>query len=75
MTGPATSLPTNRLQEVTIRREFKISGQIGERGQKDKLSFTNLMHQIERGLAKGHGEDEVVETIVKVIRPEFMGHA
>lgn len=64
-----SSLPTNRLQEVTIRREFKISGQIGERGQKDKLSFTNLMHQIERGLTKGHSEDEVVEAVVKAISP------
>lgn len=65
----SASLPTNRLQEVTIRREFKISGQIGEKGQKDKLSFTNLMHQIERGLTKGHSEDEVVEAVVKAISP------
>lgn len=28
-------------------REFKISGQIGEPGQKDKLTFSSLAHQIE----------------------------
>lgn len=38
--------------EVTIRREFKINGQIGERGQRDKLSYSNLMHQIDMGLKK-----------------------
>ncbi len=31
--------------EVIVRRDFKICGQIGESGQKDKLSFTNLMHR------------------------------
>ncbi|XP_030577862.1 uncharacterized protein LOC115774645 [Archocentrus centrarchus] len=59
----------NQLPEVTIRREFKICGQIGERGQKDRLSYTNLMHQIDRGLNKGHGEAEVIEAVVKSISP------
>ncbi|KAK0136610.1 hypothetical protein N1851_023455 [Merluccius polli] len=55
-------MPTtvNRLPEVTIRRDFKICGQIGEKGQKDKLSYTNLMHQIDRGLMRGHSEAEVI---------------
>jgi len=54
---------------MTIRREFKISGQIGEKGQKDKLSHTNLMYQIARGLNRGHSEAEVVEAVVKSISP------
>lgn len=61
--------PQNRLPEVTIRREFKIHGQIGERGQKEKLSFTNLMHQIDVGLSKGHCEAEITEAVVKAISP------
>lgn len=61
--------PLNRLPEVTIRREFRIHGQIGERGQKEKLSFTNLMHQIDMGLNKGHSEAEITEAIIKAISP------
>ena len=61
--------PVNRLPEVTIRREFRISGQIGERGQKEKLSYTNLMHQIDMGMKKGHREAEVIEAVVKAISP------
>lgn len=64
-----TVTPVNRLPEVTIRRDFKICGQIGEKGQKDRLSYTNLMHQIERGLNKGHSEAEVVEAVIKAISP------
>ncbi|KAJ8349360.1 hypothetical protein SKAU_G00244900 [Synaphobranchus kaupii] len=69
--APQSALPTavNRLPEVTIRREFKICGQIGEKGQKDRLSYTNLMHQIDRGLRKGHSEAEVMEVVVKSISP------
>ena len=32
-----------------LRREFKISGQIGEPGQTDKLTFVSLTHQIDSG--------------------------
>ncbi|KAK3574501.1 hypothetical protein QTP86_008567 [Hemibagrus guttatus] len=55
--------------EVTVRRDFKIGGQIGESGQKDKLSYTNLMHQVDRGLRKGHGEAEIIEAVIKAISP------
>ncbi|XP_038064187.1 uncharacterized protein LOC119735229 [Patiria miniata] len=37
-----------------MRREFKIFGQIGEPGQKDRLTFTSLAHQIETGREKGY---------------------
>lgn len=45
---PVTPLVTQS-PEIIIRREFKINGQIGERGQRDKLSYSNLMHQIRHG--------------------------
>lgn len=59
----------SRVPEVTIRRDFKIWGQIGERGQKDRLSYTNLMHQIESGVQKGHTETEIVDAVVRAISP------
>lgn len=56
-----TMSPATQPPEVTIRREFRISGQIGEWGQKDKLSYSNLMHQIEMGLKRNHSEAKIVE--------------
>ena len=35
--------------ESFLRREFKNSGQIGEPGQTDKLTFVSLTHQIDYG--------------------------
>ncbi|XP_038138753.1 uncharacterized protein LOC119782060 [Cyprinodon tularosa] len=61
--------PKQTLQEVTLRREFKISGQIGESGQKDKLSYLSLVRQIENGIEKGHPETEIVEAVIRAISP------
>ncbi|KAM9735208.1 uncharacterized protein ACNS7B_014526 [Menidia menidia] len=61
--------PFSRAPEVVIRREFRINGQIGELGQKDKLSYTNLMHQIDTGKRKGHSDAEIVEAVVKAATP------
>ena len=50
-------------------REFKISGQIGEPGQHNKLTYVLLIHQIDSGLEKGYSEKEVCDAIVKSISP------
>lgn len=55
--------------EVVIRREFQINGHIGELGRKDKLSYTNLMHQIETG--KRQNEVEIVEAVVRAANPQL----
>lgn len=49
--------------EVTLRREFRVSGQIGEAGQKDKWSYTSLNNQIESGVRKAYGEAEIIEAV------------
>jgi hypothetical protein len=36
-----------------LRRQFKITGQIGEPNQKDKLNYTSLVRQIEAGIEQG----------------------
>ena len=51
------------------RREFKISGQIGEPGQRDRLTFSSLAHQIENGLVKRHNEREVIEAVIRAVMP------
>ncbi|XP_028251810.1 uncharacterized protein LOC114427792 [Parambassis ranga] len=58
-----------KVPEVTIRREFRICGQIGEGGQRDRLSYTNLLHQMENGLRKGHSESEIIEAVIRAISP------
>lgn len=58
-----------RLQEVTIRKDFHIDGQIGEKGQQGKLSYTSLLHQIELGLQKGYLESEIREAVIHAISP------
>ena len=41
-----------------LRREYKLSGQIGEPGQTEKLTFASLMHEIDSGLKRGLKESE-----------------
>lgn len=50
-----------------IRREFKISGTIGQPGETNKLNFISLIHQIKGALAKGYSEVEVGEAIIRSI--------
>ena len=52
-----------------LRREFKISGQIGEPGQTDKLTFVSLTHQIDSGLKRGYKERDLVDAIIRSISP------
>ena len=52
-----------------IRREFKISGQIGEPGQKDRLTFASLASQIETGREKGYSDRDIVHGVIRAIVP------
>ena len=52
-----------------LRREFKLSGQIGEPGQTEKLTFVSLMHQIDSGLKRGYKESEIVDAVIRAIAP------
>ena len=51
------------LATSALRRQFKISGQIGEPKQKDKISFSSLVRQIQTGLSQGYDESEIVGVI------------
>ena len=52
-----------------LHREFKLSGQIGEPGQTEKLTFVSLMHQIHSGLSRGYKESEIVDAVIRAISP------
>ena len=59
----------NRVPEVTLRREFRIAGLIGEAGQRDKLSYISLMNQIEAGQRKGHSQADIIEAVIRAVSP------
>lgn len=50
-------------------KDFKISGQIGEPGQKDRLNFSSLARQIESGLSRGYSELEIIDAVIRAIVP------
>ena len=56
-------------QPSDFKRELKIVGQIGESGQKDKLSFVSKARQIDGALQKGYKPLEVVDAVVRSINP------
>lgn len=73
---PLFNSPERQLQgtahippEITLRREFRICGQIGESGQKDKLSYLSLVRQIKVGTEKGHTETEITEAVIRAVSP------
>ena len=57
------------LATSALRRQFKINGQIGEPEQKDKISFSSLVRQIQTGLAQGYAESEIVDGVIRSITP------
>ena len=67
VTVKAEQKPTVSISK--FKRDFKISGQIGDLSQKDRLSFSSLVHQIENGLKNDYTEDEIKEAVIKAINP------
>eukprot|EP00112_Aurelia_sp_Birch-Aquarium-sp1_P009685 Seg2108.5 transcript_id=Seg2108.5/GoldUCD/mRNA.D3Y31 product="hypothetical protein" protein_id=Seg2108.5/GoldUCD/D3Y31 len=59
----------NVLHNSMFRREFRIIGQVGEVGQRDKLSYVSLIRQVEAGLERGYAEKEIVNAIINAISP------
>ena len=53
-------------------KEYKINGKIGTPGQKDRLTFSSLIFQINNGLKKGHiSEYEICDAVIKSIAPDL----
>lgn len=59
----------SKIPTVNVKREFRIRGQIGNPGQKDKLTYGNLVYQIEAGLKDGHSESAIVDEIIRSVCP------
>ena len=50
-----------------LRKELKNRGQIGETGQKDKLTYVSLMHQIKQASLTGYTDQEVINAVISSI--------
>ena len=50
-------------------RDFKIQGQIGNPGQTDKLTYSNLAHQVISGQRQGYEPPEIIAAIIRAIVP------
>lgn len=61
--NPFIEQPTERF------REFKIHGSIGAEGQKDKLSYSSLMYQIQDGQKKRFSEIDICAGVIRAITP------
>ena len=75
-TGPVATSPTPSATVKSdakvvqmLAREFKISGQIGDPGQKDRLTFVSLANQLEAGLEKGYSDRDIIRAVIRAIVP------
>ena len=64
-----TTVKVVKAEPSVLVREFKISGQIGEPGQKDKLTYVSLIHQIDSGLERGYSDKDICDAVIKAISP------
>ena len=55
---------------MSLKREFKISGQIGDPGQTEKLTFVSLTNQTDYGIKCGYPEDEIIAAVTRSIAPQ-----
>lgn len=67
-TSPGSEVVPSSFNTSIFRRELKIQGQIGEPGQKDKLTYQSLISQIDAGLKKGYTETEVATAVIRSIQ-------
>ena len=52
-----------------LRKELKIRGQIGEAGQKDKLTYVSLMYQIKQARLTDYTDQEVINAVISSMVP------
>ena len=54
-----------------LGKEFRVKGSIGEAGQKEKLTYVSLMHQINEAKAAGYDQDDIVNGIITAMTPSL----
>ena len=54
-----------------LRRDFKISGQIGGSNDRNTMTYISLLKQIDAGQNKGFTASEIVEGVIKAMAPSL----
>ena len=54
-----------------LRKDFRIRGQIGESGQKDKLGWVSLKHQIKEAQLSGYSDKEIINGVINAMTPNL----
>ena len=54
-----------------LRRDFKISGQIGDPNDRNTMTYISLLKQIDAGQNKGFTASEIVEGVIKAMAPSL----
>ncbi len=54
-----------------LRRDFKISGQIGDPNDRNTMTYISLLKQIDAGQNKGFTAPEIVEGVIKAMAPSL----
>ena len=62
-------ITATELTNSVLRREFRVFGQIGERGQADKLSFVLLANRIGAAIRRGYSQREIVDGVIRAVAP------
>ena len=61
--------PMNAQPTMIYKKDLRISGQIGDPTQKDRISFSSLNHQMLAAKYKGYQDQEIVEAVLRAINP------
>ena len=64
-----SQLAKTKSSSSLLCHKFKISGQIGEPGQTEKLTFVSLMPLIDSGLKRDYQENKIVDAVIRAISP------
>ena len=69
----ASSVTSSDLRNLSkyLKKDFKIKGTIGLPGEKDRIKFSQLAHQINRGVKKGYSDDDICEEVLRITSPDI----
>ena len=58
------------IMKKVFMREFKITGKLGRYGEKDCITYSSLLYQIDTGRKKGYGEADIINAVIKAATPD-----